>query len=331
MNSQDRKNILSNTGFVGRISFTLTLEELPIKDCNEFWGKKSHNISAMEKLKLLSVTGGIPRYLEEINSSLSAEKNIKNTCFTKGALLVDEFERIFASVFLRKSDSYKHIVELLCDGKKEFSELCLLLKKEPSGRILEYLEELELSGFIKKDYTWHLNTGSDAKLSKYRLSDNYVRFYLKYIDKYKTKIDRNSFQFKSLSSLLGWDSIIALQFENLILNNRPYLWQLLGINFEDIISENPFFQNKTTKKAGCQIDYLIQTKFGTLYLCEIKFSKNLIPYTIIDEVQQKINKLKRPKGISCRPVLIHVNGVQDSVAESDYFSEIIDYSKVFNK
>ena len=78
MNSQDRKNILSNTGFVGRISFTLTLEELPIKDCNEFWGKKSHNISAMEKLKLLSVTGGIPRYLEEINSSLSAEKNIKN-------------------------------------------------------------------------------------------------------------------------------------------------------------------------------------------------------------------------------------------------------------
>ena len=31
------KNILSNTGFVGRISLTLTLEELPLLDCNKFW------------------------------------------------------------------------------------------------------------------------------------------------------------------------------------------------------------------------------------------------------------------------------------------------------
>src|SRR3990170_612482 len=64
------KNILSSTGFVGRISFTLTLDELPLKDCKYFWGNKAAHISAMEKLKLLSVTGGIPRYLEEVDSRL---------------------------------------------------------------------------------------------------------------------------------------------------------------------------------------------------------------------------------------------------------------------
>ncbi|HCC24711.1 MAG TPA: ATPase, partial [Holosporales bacterium] len=58
------KNILSSKGFVGRISFTLTLEELPLSDCNLFWPK---NISSYEKLKVLAVTGGIPKYLEEIN------------------------------------------------------------------------------------------------------------------------------------------------------------------------------------------------------------------------------------------------------------------------
>lgn len=324
------KNILSSTGFVGRISFTLTLGELPLKDCKQFWGEKSHLISAMEKLKILSVTGGIPRYLEEIDPHLSAEDNIKNLCFTKGALLVDEFNRIFSSLFLRSSESYKKITEVLSTGDKEFTEICNALNTELSGRVLEYLKELELSGFVKRDYTWHLESGKDAKLSRYRLSDNYLRFYLKYIDKYKTKIERNSFNFKSLAALPAWDSIIALQFENLVLNNRPYLWQMLGIKSEDIISENPFFQHKTVRQSGCQIDYMIQTRFGSLYICEIKFSKQPISYKIIDEIQKKIEKLKRPKGTSCRAVLITVNGVHNSVVEKNYFTDIIEFGQALD-
>jgi len=62
-----------------------------------------------------------------------------------------------------------------------------------------------------------------------------------------------------------------------------------------------------------------------LYVCEIKFSKHIIGYKIIDELQEKIGKLKRPKGLSCRPVLIHVNGVHESVVENGYFSDIIDF------
>jgi AAA+ ATPase superfamily predicted ATPase len=324
------KNILSSTGFVGRISFALTLDELSIKDCQQFWGVKSKNISAMEKLKILSVTGGIPRYLEEVDPNLCAEDSIRNMCFTKGALLVEEVGHLFSNTFLRKSEIYKNITQILSSGSKEFNEICQYLDITPSGRMLEYLEELELAGFIKRDHPWHIKTGQDSKLSHFRLSDNYLRFFFKYIDKYKTKIDRNSFDFKSLSALPGWYSIMALQFENLVLNNRSYIWDILGLKPEDIISENPFFQNKTKRNPGCQIDYLIQTRFNTLYVCEIKFSKNKISYSIINEIQQKIDRLKRPKNISCRSVLIHVNGVEDDVEESGYFSEIIDFGKILD-
>jgi len=31
------KNILSSTGFMGRISLDIILEELPLYECNEFW------------------------------------------------------------------------------------------------------------------------------------------------------------------------------------------------------------------------------------------------------------------------------------------------------
>lgn len=323
------KNVLSSTAFVGRISQSLILEELPINVCCRFWGNIEKNISAYEKLKVLSVTGGIPKYLEEIDPNLSAEENIKKLCFTKGGFLVDEFKHIFSDLFLpRRGEIYKKILGTLANGPKEVKEICAALKMKQTGKLSEYLEELSLSGFITRDYTWDLVDGQDSKLSHYRLSDNYFRFYLKYIDKYKTKIQRNSFAFKSLTTLPEWFTILGFQFENLVLNNRRFIHQALGLNSEDIVSENPFFQHKTSMQPGCQIDYLIQTRFNCLYVCEIKFSKNLIGSSVIHEVQKKIDNIKRPKGFSCRAVLIHVNGVHEEIFESGFFSEIIDFGKL---
>lgn len=321
------QNVLNSTGFLGRVSYTMTLEELPLKDCVKFWGKQAKNISAFEKFKILSITGGVPKYLEEIDPSVEAEENISQLCFTKGGILVDEFQRIFSHVFKRRSPMYRAIVEALVYGAKDTTELSKDLQVEMTGLLSDYLEELYLSGFIKRDYTWHLKTGEDTKLSKYRLSDNYLRFYLRYIDKYKNKIERSAFVLKKVSSLSEWYTIMGLQFENLILNNRYLVQQALGLRPEEIVNDNPFFQKPTTKQRGCQIDYMIQTKHNTLYVCEIKFTKHPIGMEVIDELQKKIDRLKRPKGFSCRPVLIHVNGISEDVLDSDYFAAIIDAAK----
>jgi len=315
------KNILSGTGFVGRISHTFTLTELSLQECDAFWPK---NVAPYEKYKILSITGGIPRYLEEIHPKLPAEENIRQLCFIKGGMLVNEFNQIFSDIFLRGSHIYKKILYSLVSGSKSRNELCQILKISKGGRMSEYLNELELSGFITRDFTWDIATGKDSKLSTYRLKDNYIRFYLKYIDGNLSKINRDTFAFKSLSSLSEWNTVLGLQFENLVLNNRALIHKYLQIRPEDIVVENPFYQHKTPRGGGCQIDYMIQTKYGTLYICEIKFSKNIIGAEVIKEVQQKIDMLQRPKGYSCRPVLIHINGVSDSIVDQDYFVEIID-------
>lgn len=325
------KNLLSSTAFVGRVSLTLTIEELPLSDCNKFWPK---NVSAYEKFKVLSVTGGIPRYLEEIDPKSSAEENIKQLCFSDGALLVKEFSRIFSDLFMRESKFYEKIVNILSTGSKEQSEIQIDISKEYDdqqyGRISEYLWELEEAGFIRRDYTWDLKTGSDSKLSKYRLQDNYLRFYLKYIKKNLGKIKRGAFVLKSLTSLSEWNTIMGLQFENLVLNNRKLIHQLLNIKSDEIVNENPFFQKSTKRIPGCQVDYMIQTKFNSLYICEIKFSKNKIDTSVIKEMETKINNFKFPRGFSYRPVLIHVNGVNTDVTDSDYFSNIIDMGELLD-
>lgn len=323
------ENILNSKGFMGRISLKLHLKELSISECNEFLTLLGFHAAPYEKFKILSVTGGIPRYIEEMQPMLGAEENIKRLCFKSSGVLYNEFNEIFSDLFSKRSSIYQKIVELLINGHLEFNEICNELGMAKSGLVSEYLNELIKAGFIRRDFTWNIKNGKISNLSHYRLSDNYIRFYLKYIEKNREKIENDHFINRSLSNLPGWTSILGLQFENLVLNNREFIWQKLNLNTEDIISDNPFFQKKTVKAQGCQIDYLIQTRFNTLFACEIKFLKQEVKTDIIEEIQEKIKKLSLPKGFSCFPVLVHVNGVHERVIEKEYFLECIDFSESF--
>lgn len=325
------KNIISSTAFLGRPSLYLTLEELPLEDCSQFWGKYSHRISAFEKLKVLSITGGVPRYLELMDPQLSAEENIKNLCFKKNSPLLDEFERIFSDIFGSRSEIYKKIILYLAKGAADQSEIIEFSDRSKTGDFSEYLKDLVLGGFVARDYTWHLKTGVISKLSQYRLKDNYTRFYLKSILPNKPRIEKGEFTDYSLNFLPGWESILGLQFENLVLNNQHKIIKLLNISPEEVNFANPYFQRATKTHSGCQVDFMIQTRFNTLYLCEIKFSRSQIGTSIINEVQQKIDRILLPKHFSYRPVLIHVNGVQEQVVDSGFFSAIIDFSKLLEK
>lgn len=319
------KNIISSTGYLGRPTRILDLEPLPLVMCNEFWGAQKTHLSAFEKLKMLSVTGGVPRYLELININLSAQANIQQLCFDRSSPLIKEFQHVFADIFGSRSELYRHIVTALLDGSKTQEELTQSLGRQKSGDLSNYLEDLRLAGFIARDFTWHLKSGNQSKLSCFRLKDNFIRFYLKYMQPNQIKIEQGLFHGTSIRMLPGWESILGLQFENLILNNMRQVVKLLSIGPGEIVFANPYFQRHTQKQHGCQIDLLIQLQHNTVYVCEIKFLKEYIGYAIIDEVKQKIQRLSLPKHFSYRPVLIHVNGVADSVRDSGYFSHIIDF------
>lgn len=325
------KNIIASTGFLGRPSLYIRLGELTLSECNQFWGKRGEHIAAHEKFKLLSVTGGVPRYLELIDPKVSAEENIKKLCFTKSSPLAKEFENIFTDIFSKRHLTYRNIVEQLVKGPLNANDIAKNSGQTRTGTFDGYLNDLVLSGFIARDFTWDLGSEKISKLSRFRLKDNYVRFYLKYIMPNQAKIEKDQFRESSLTVFPGWDTIMGLQFENLVLNNYKAIIKSLNILPQDIVFDNPYFQRATTRTAGCQIDYLIQTRFDTVYICEIKFSRSPIKIEIVQELQKKLEALKTPKHISRRSVLIHVNGVSDSVIESQFFSNIIDFSQFLNQ
>ncbi len=321
------KNILRSTGYVGRVSHSLLLEELPLADCNKLLKSSGTHYSSWEKFLVLSVTGGIPRYLEELNGCETAEEAIRQLCFQREGLLFREFDNIFSDLFSKKGAYYKRIVLALRDRNLTYSEICNTLDIKKSSHVIEWLEDLVQSGFLSRDYTWDINSTKESNLSQYRIKDNYIRFYLKYIQPNMGRIKKGHFNDYLLTSLPGWSTIMGFQFENLVLANRKWILEQLGLRPEDVLSDNPYFQRKTQKQQGCQIDYLIQTRFNTLFVCEVKFSKKEISSQVLKEVEQKIRRLSIPKGYSCNPVLIHVNGVSDAVADDGFFSHIIDLTE----
>ena len=163
-------------------------------------------------------------------------------------------------------------------------------------------------------------------MSNYRLKDNYLRFYLKYIENKKELIEKKLYQDVDLENLPDWTSIMGLQFENLVLNNLHQIIKILGISSESLYSASPYFQNATKRQPGCQVDLLIQTKHTT-YLVEMKFCKT-IGTEVITEVIEKITRLKIPKTISLRPVLIYQGELSEQVVKENFFSNLIAFEEL---
>ncbi len=322
------QNILSSSGFLGRISIDLVLQELSLSECQKYWEEYEDRISAFEKFKVLSVTGGVPKYLEEIIPEDSAETNIQKLCFQSQGLLYREYDQIFSDLFSNKAKTYSAIVDLLARDSLDLNEICHFLQIEKGGATSRYLKDLILSGFVAEDCSWNLKSKKPSNLKHFRLKDNYLRFYSRYIQPNKEKIAQRLFYFKSFSDLAGYESIIGLQFENLVLNNLSSICDHLNINMTEIVMAGPFFQKKTQRQKGCQIDLLIQTKTQILYLCEVKFQTSEIKNSIVHEVQEKIMRLSKPRSYSVRPVLIHVNGVHENVQKNGFFSHILDFSQL---
>ena len=320
------KNILNSTGFVGRASLNMVVRELPLDVCLNFWGKKASRTSVRDIVDVLSVTGGVPRYLEEIDPSQSADENVRRMCFSSNALLRDDFSKIFNIVFGDNAVTKRRILELLAESPMSLSEICQRMGVERSGNVSDHMEDLEIAGFISGDPVIVPATGRISKQKRYRLRDNYTRFYLKYILPNAQTIDNGSFRFNTLESLKGWDVITGLQFENLVIANLPRLLPMLGMDKVLLKSAAPFRQSATKRHRGCQIDLLLQAD-RKVCIVEIK-RKSTIGREIEDEVESKVKALVLPRDVSVRTALVYEGRLAPVVEADGYFDALIPFSRL---
>jgi hypothetical protein len=304
----------------------LTLGELLLPECASFWRRRKP--TTLELIKILSVTGGVPKYLEEVEQSASADQAIARMCFQPTGFLFNEFDRIFSDLLNKRSALAKKVLVLLSEKNLSADEIAKKLKFANNGDFLRLLLLLEAAGFLARDYQYSFEKTA-SRLSRFRLKDNYLRFYFKYVLPSQTDIKNGSSVFESVQKLPGWDSIVGLQFENLILANRSLVYAQLGINPADVAWSGPYQQRKTLKNKGaCQIDLMIITRSKTVYLCELK-CRNYIDTGVIEEIRKKERLLKLPKRYSLRTALIYDADLSERMRES--LSAHLDYLVPFEQ
>ena len=315
------ENILNATGFVGRDSFDIDLGELSLADSVKLFGPSGDRLSATEKLDILSLTGGVPKYLEEVRPELSVDENFRRLCFLPRSLLLREFDETFNEVFGARVSTRGKILRMLVDGSRSVSELAAADGKDPNGSYSKALKDLQYAGFVSEDAGISPLSGKPLKETRYRVKDNYSRFYLKNIEPRTSAIRSGSFLYASLEQLNGWDSILGLQFQNLILNHVTDLYPFFGLEHSLVLSAAPYVQNATKRNRGCQIDLLIQTA-RTAYVVEVKRMKH-ITSSVEDEVAEKIRRLPLRRGLSTRPVLVYEGELDGGVEGAGFFDAII--------
>ena len=320
------ENISNSTAFFGRISRDMVVGELPLADAVKFWGRRVGRVATRDITDVLAVTGGVPKYLEDVNPSLSAAENIRRLCFRPDGQLFQDFREIFNSVFGDSVSVKRALLECLANGPMSCAELADKLGVKRGGGLERNLDDLEKAGFVSKDPGLNPESGKRARLARYRLKDNYTRFYLKYIEPHEAEIKSGRYAKIDPEGLPEWNAVMGLQFENLILNNVDSILRLMGMENVPVLSAAPF--RKTGKGgAGCQIDLLVQTR-RAVCVVEVK-RKNEIGEETEQEVARKIACLKLPDGLSVRTVLVYDGRLHPVVRANAYFDFAFDVSSLY--
>jgi len=329
VNAWIKKNILDNTGFVGRFSRDYALRELPLADAARFWKSTAERLAPREIFDVLSVTGGIPRYLEEIDPGLAADENIRRLCFSPSGTLFKDFNEIFSTVFGDEAALKRKILALLADGPQSGEELAKRLKCGNNGHFTDHLNALALAGFISAERGINPATGKRARIGRYRISDNYTRFYLKYIEPHAAEIENGSYRFTTLEALPDWQTTMGLQFENLIVNHFQEILPHLHLGNSVVLSASPYRNRRNSRGGGCQIDLLIQTA-KTAYVIEAK-RQRVIGREVEDQVAREMKRLHIRTDMSVRPALVYLGSLDGNVEGDGFFDAIIPAQNLLKK
>ena len=198
---------------------------------------------------------------------------------------------------------------------------------ERGGSLSRNLAELHEAGFVSKDDNINPATGRKAKEARYRVCDNYARFYLKYIEPHEGEIRGGRYGFGSLAELRGWETDKGLQFENLVVNHAMALIPHLHLEGVTIRSAAPFvLKGRRDGRKGLQIDLLVQTS-RVAYIVEVK-RRIRIGCEIEREIAEKVAAFPKRRGVSIRTALVYEGELDDSVARSGAFDILVPFARL---
>jgi AAA+ ATPase superfamily predicted ATPase len=221
-------------------------------------------------VKTYSVTDGVPLYLREFSGYRDFKTALIEKVLTPGEYLVEEGRFLTLEEFHDPS-SYYSILQAIALGKTSPSEIA-----DVSGidirSINVYLSRLVELKFVEKEVPFSLSRKPKRK-PRYHLSDEYLRFYFRYIHPHKELIYRGLINEALEKISTTFDQHVSFTFEKIV---RQYMIRKVGVE-------------KTGRwwSKDVEID-IVGIKGNTLYVGECKWSNKKIDVLVLNRLRSKV-------------------------------------------
>ena len=302
------KNVINDKGGLhNRLTCKLHLLPFTLKDTKAYLYSQGCRWTEEMIANCYMILGGIPYYLHLLDKSLSLAQNVDRLFFEESALLSDEFNNLYSSLF-KKANEYIKIITQLSKKKSGYTrnELTSALKQKGGGGFTRRLEELEQCGFIRKYLP------ISGKTHIYQLVDFFTLFYLNF-GSAKGTYDQNMWLHMQTSST--YSNWLGLSFERLCFAHIRQIQQALGIS--GIATKTYALQTSTA-----QMDMVIDRADNIINLCEMKYTGGAyaLSKSEAEKLQHRIQELSsKLRSKSIIPVLV----TNSSAKKNAYYNQLI--------
>lgn len=170
----------------GRDDHTIKLDPFAPSVLKEVMNEYVPGYTNDDLLALYAYTGGVPKYIELFvdAEALTKDGMIRYIC-KPDSPFIEEGRKLLIQEFGRKYGTYFSILEAISEGYNTQAEIATYLGSKSIGGQLSKLEETyNLIG--KKRPMW---AGSKSQTVRYEISDVFLRFWFRYIEKNQMMIE----------------------------------------------------------------------------------------------------------------------------------------------
>lgn len=299
----EREVLAERSPLYGRRTGQLRLMPLSYRDSGYFFSGQS----AKEKLIRYGITGGIPAYLNQLNTPQApVEQQIKDQLLTPQRYLFDEVNFLLRSE-LREPRTYASLLHAIAGGATRLNEISQRVGLDPTNAN-KYLSVLRELGLIKRETPVTERAPQKSRKGLYKIADNYVKFWFRFVLPNRSLIE-------SRNADLVYQQMIA-----------PHLSQYMGSIFEDVCRQyvERYWEERLKVApirvgahwgSDLEIDVLTENIDGSHWFGECKWWNSPVGENILNRLIENAEKVHDQWKRNPRYVLFSANGFTEALQQ----------------
>ena len=270
----------------GRRTSQIRLGQIPFAHYHEFYEGKSRQ----ELIELYSVTGGVPKYVEQFRDSGDIYEAVRRNVLEKSSYLYDEPYFLLQNE-VKEVGSYFSIIRSIAFGNRKLGNIAADLEVKRTN-LAVYLKTLIDLGILEREVPVTEESPEKSRRGLYRIKDNFIEFWFRFVLPNKSFIESGHTDLAMSKIRANFiDGHVAYVYEDVC---RERLW---GLNAEGAW---PFTFSKAGRwwdNRGDEIDVVaIDPDGSNVVLGECKYWKGEVGVNVLRKLEEKASLVDWRKG-----------------------------------